>query len=130
MTPDCRAADFERAIQWQQFSRRSGFAEWLAAAKPTLAPRLELTARHGVREGQLVPLEFMFAIHDGFEAALRLDGWIVPLIARLQETKTVREIFEQARDADELPDGFPLEAFLDLINKLIERRFLHIPLPS
>ncbi len=126
MTPDARAAHFEHALAWQRFTRSSNFNVWLASSKPTLAPALELTARHGVRENQLVPLEFMFAIHDGFEAALRLDGWIIPLIARFQGSKSVRQIFDEAHAAAELPEGFPFEAFADLVQKMVERGFLKV----
>ena len=126
LTPAGRAADFERVLAWRRQCRQLGFKEWLARARPRLAPQLELTARHRVREGELVPAEFVFSIGGGFEAALRPDGWVVPLIARLEGKPSVQEVFDQAHAAGELPRDFPLKAFVGLVQKMIERGFLEV----
>ena len=123
------AADFDRLLAWRQHCRHPEFAAWLAESCPHLASRLVLTARHRVRNGQLVPSEFIFSIEAGFEAALRPDAWIVPLVARLEGETSVRQVFETARDADELPQGFTLEPFLDLVQRMIERGFLEVEFP-
>jgi methylase of polypeptide subunit release factors len=130
LTLDGRAADFERLLAWRRQRRAPEFAAWLRAARPRLAPTLELSVRHVLREGALVPAEFTFTVAEGFEAALRPEGWIVPLIARLHGAQSVAEIFEAARAADELPAGFPLEAFADLVGKMIERDFLRVDPPG
>ena len=76
-----------------------------------------------------MPSEFIFSIEAGFQAALRPDAWIVPLVARLEGAASVRQVFETARDADELPRGFTLEPFLDLVQRMIERGFLEVEFP-
>jgi hypothetical protein len=119
-----RAADFERVLQWRAFVREPDPVERLAGLQPALVRDLELTIRHVMKEGELVPAEFIFSIEAGFQAALRPDGWLVPLVARLNGTKTVRHVFEAAQAADELPAGFTLKAFTDLIGYMIERGFL------
>lgn len=124
------AADFERLLAWRHFCRQPGFREWLAGARPRLAPQLQLTARHVVQEGELVPAEFVFSIAGGFEAALRPDAWVVPLVARLDGKRSVAEVFEQARAAEELPQGFTLEAFASLAQTLIDRGFLEVEFPG
>jgi SAM-dependent methyltransferase len=124
-----RATDFERLLAWRHFSRQPGFGEWLASSCPRLAQQLELTVRHLVRDGELVPAEFVFSIAQGFEARLRPDGWVVPLLARLGANRSVKEVFDQARTADELPQGFTLEAFAGLVQTMIERGFLLVEFP-
>lgn len=124
------AAHFERLFAWRQFARQPGFAAWLPEARPRFASRLQLTARHLVQEGELVPAEFVFAIEDGLEAALRPDAWVVPLLARLNGKRSVREVFESARQADELPNGFRLSDFAGLVVNMIERGFLKVELPQ
>ena len=126
MTPSASVADFERLLSWRRQCAQPGFAEWLAKSRPRLAPGLELTARHVVQDGELVPAEFVFSVERGFQAALRPDAWVVPLVARLEGSRSVQEVFEAARTANELPDGFKLEAFLDLVRKMIERGFLEL----
>ena len=123
LTSAGRAADFERLLAWRQFSRQPNFGEWLAGSRPRPAARLLLTARHVVQDGELVPAEFVFSIEAGFSAALRPDAWVVPLAARLNGKKSVREVFEAAQQADELPEGFTLAAFMDLVERLLERGF-------
>lgn len=118
------AANFERLLAWRQHSRQPGFAEWLQQSRPSFAPRLQLTARHRVQEGELVPAEFVFSIEDGLEAALRPDMWVVPLLAQLNGKRSVREVFESAQQAGELPEGFRLEDFAGLVGSMIERGFL------
>jgi hypothetical protein len=88
-----------------------------------------LTVRHLVRDGELVPAEFVFSIAQGFEARLQPDGWVVPLLARLGANRSVKEVFDQARTADELPQGFTLDAFAGLVQTMIERGFLLIEFP-
>ncbi len=129
LTTDGVAKDFERLFRWREFSRSTGFGTWLAGSRPRLARRLELTARHVVVEGDLVPAEFVFSITNGLEASLRLDPWAVPLVARLTGTRTVAEVFEQARAADDLPPKFALEDFVNLVRLTIERGFLEVDLP-
>jgi hypothetical protein len=120
------AADFDRLLAWRRHCRQPDFAAWLAQARPRLAPRLVLTARNRVRNGQLVPSEFIFSIEAGFEAALRPDAWVVPLVARLEGETSVQQVFEAAGAASELPPGFTLEPFLDLVQRMIERGFLEV----
>jgi len=124
MTPSGSAADFLRLLAWRHHARQPGFPAWLASARPRFAPQLELNARHLVVEGELTPAEFVFSIQTGFHAALRPDAWVVPLLARLGGQLTVREVFDAARAADELPNGFTIEAFLELVGAMIEKGFL------
>lgn len=126
MTPTAVAHDFERLLAWRRHCRRPGIEDWLAESRPGFAPQLLLTARHVVREGALVPAEFVFEIEEGFRAALRPDAWVVPLVARLTGDKSVAQVFEAARAADELPEGFKLEDFVGLVRGMIDRGFLEV----
>ena len=122
-----RAADFERLLAWRQRRRQPGFSNWLAQSRPQLPAGLILTARHVVQDGDLVPAEFVFSIEAGFSAALRPDAWVVPLAARLNGKQTVQTVFAEAQAADELPAGFTLEAFLDLIQRMFDLGLLVLP---
>jgi len=51
------------------------------------------------------------------------------LVARLENTQSVEEVFEAARSADELPQGFTLDAFVGLVGRMIERGFLEVEFP-
>ena len=124
LTPAGRAADFERVLAWRELARRPDFSAWLVNLRPRLANQLELTIRHAMRDGELVPVQCTFAVEAGFQAALRPDGWIVPVVARLNGGKSVREIFEEARSANELPSAFTLDAFAGLVSQMITHGFI------
>lgn len=119
MAFDATAADFQRVFNWQAITRRPDFETWLAASRPRLAPGIELTVRHVVSEGQLVPAEFMFSRESGFPVRLKPDGFVVPLAARLNGQATVAEVFATAREADELPPGFRLQDFAGLVRMML-----------
>jgi hypothetical protein len=130
ITPDAGAKDFERLLEWRAFCRKPDFSNWLRQAKPRFAAHLELTARHLVRDGELVPAEFVFSIEGALQAALRPDAWMVPLLARLGGERSVAEIFEHALKTDELPQDFTLNAFAELVRTMIERGFLEVDVPQ
>jgi methylase of polypeptide subunit release factors len=129
ISPEAGAGDFERLLAWRHHARQPGFADWLARSKPGLAPHLELTARHVVRQNQLVPAEFVFSIEGALQTALRPDGWVVPLVARLDGKHSVAEVFETASKAEELPKGFTLQAFGGLAGTMIEMGLLEVEFP-
>jgi hypothetical protein len=104
-----------------------GFKEWLAQARLRLAPQLELRVRHIVHEGMLIPAEFIFEVDRPFACAMRIDGWVTPLIARLDGATTPSEIHAAALVKDELPTGFELSDFLELLATLIDRGYLLAP---
>ena len=76
-----------------------------------------------------MPAEFVFSIEGALQAALRPDGWMVPLVAGLEGQRSVEEVFETARKTGELPEGFTLDAFADLVRTMIERGFLEVEFP-
>lgn len=124
ITPQCNAADLLRLLEWRQKARSPEFLGALAAARPKLAPKLELNVRHLNCDGELTPAEVVFSVSGAFEAAIKPDAWVAPLIARLNGKLSVREVYDQAAAADELPAGFPFEAFADLVRIMVERSLL------
>jgi hypothetical protein len=60
---------------------------------------------------------------------LRPDGWIVPLLARLNGTQSPGELFETSRQAGELPEGFGLEPWLELVARMIGMGLLEVSFP-
>jgi methylase of polypeptide subunit release factors len=120
LTAEASWPDLARVLDWREKCRAPGFLQEFAASCPRLAPKLEVTARHVVEDGELVPAEFVFRIADGIQAALRPDPFVVPLIARLDGRRSVADVFAAAQADDALPDGFALDAFCDLVRVMVE----------
>jgi SAM-dependent methyltransferase len=127
MSPQATANDFFQLFAWRARTRLSNFRDWLAHSQPRPAPELELTARYRVTKGELSPREFVFSIDGRFRAAMRPDGWLVPLIARLTGQRTVAQVYEQARADNEILVGFSLDDFLRLVSRLVENGIFLIP---
>jgi SAM-dependent methyltransferase len=124
-----RAADFARVLDWRHHCRQPGLTPWLAASRPRLAPGLQLAAHHRVHHGKLVPAESVFSIETFFPYALRVDSWVVPLLAQLDGQRSLGEVFDSAWGEGRLPKGFPLMAFADLAKKMIEHGLLEVDFP-
>lgn len=124
-----RAQDFVRVLAWRHHCRQPGLTPWLAAARPRLASGVQLTAHHRVHDGQLVPTEAVFSIETVFPYALRVDSWVVPLVAQLNGQRSLGEIFNAAWGEGQLPKGFPLMAFADLARMMIEHGLLEVDFP-
>jgi hypothetical protein len=130
MTSSVSAADFERVLAWRHHSRTPNFRQWLATSRPRLAPALQLNVQHVVRETGLVPGDHIFRVEGAFQAALQVDGWMVPMIARLNGQHPIAEVFNAARAAGQLRKGFTIDVFADLVALMIQRGFLEADLPE
>jgi SAM-dependent methyltransferase len=119
--------DFDGLLDWHRRSVQPGYLESLADLHPTLSPHLQVNVSHRVQNGALVPVEFMLETSRPFETATRLEGWMVPLMARFDGHQSSREVHESARIARQIPAAFGLEDFLKLVALLIERGYLVVP---
>jgi hypothetical protein len=63
---------------------------------------------------------------SAFETALRPDKFVIPALRRFDGRRSVADVFHGARKAREFPDGFPLEAFSDLVRLMVEQGLLTI----
>lgn len=124
------AGDFERICAWRQHRRRPQFPDWLAAARPRLCPQLESNVRSVVRDGVIVPVSAVLSATAPLAATVQPDVWIARLLERLEGTQTVAQTFEAAQRVGQVPADFTLAAFVDLIDKMIERGLLDLEVPT
>jgi hypothetical protein len=120
MTPEAAFADFSQLLALRERFRQPGAMEALAETRPRLAPALELRARHVVAKGEFVPAEFVFSLESRFGGALRLEGFLIPMVARLNGGQSLRSVFDDVSRAGELPSGFSLSNFLRLAYNMLE----------
>lgn len=130
MSMDTGIRDFDHLRRIRRARNEPGFENWLTDQKPRLAAELELKARHIVRQGELVPAEFVFSVEKPLPTALRTDGFVVPLIARLNGQFSVRQVYDYAMQNNELPAGFPLDGYVGLVASMIEEGLLQVDLAN
>jgi hypothetical protein len=117
-------SDFEWAFAWHLRRAGADFLSELAGAKPRLSPNLRVKVMHDVIEGELVPTEFTLETDKPFLFALKADGLTVTVLTRFNGALTTNEIYETAREAEELPAGVKLEDFLKHAAFLVDHGFL------
>ena len=120
------AADFDRLLAWRRQRRTTAFRDWMKLAKPRLAPDLEIVDRQVVRNGALVAGETTMKAECAFSTSLRLDAWVIPMIASFKGSHSVEQVFSKARRGSQSPGDFTLRAFIDLVAMMIEYGFLDV----
>jgi hypothetical protein len=129
MSAAATAADFERIFAWRRWRRSPEFAAWLAAARPRPFPQLESNIRYAVRNGALVPISALLTAKQPLAAAVQPDAWVAPLLERLDGANSIAQAFAVAR-AGAIPAELTLAAFVDLVDRLIERGLFDIDIPG
>ena len=116
--------DFEAAFSTHDRLSQPNFLASLEEATPRLSPRLEVKVTHVVHKGSLVPADFLFEIDKPFEAHVRFDSWMVPLLVRLDGKTKLAKIYENARNETSIPEEFKLENFAVLVARALEMGFI------
>jgi len=119
--------DFFRALRWHDRCGQDGFTAWLEGARLRMSPHLEVRVRHVVQENVLLPAEFIFETDRPFAAVVRFDGWVAPLVARFNGTRTPAQVHADARRDEAMPSNFHLPDFIKLLALLVEKGFLVPP---
>lgn len=127
LSEETKGPDIEAAFGLHQRLLDHAFLSELAHMRLRLAPRLQVVVTHVVREGALVPAEYIFETDKPFTARGRIDVWMIPMFVRFDGERSPREIYDLAKAEGELPDGFMFEDFLGLLARMIERGFLVLP---
>lgn len=115
LNSETTGTDFEGAFILHDRMSQPDFVAGLSDARPQLAPQLRVKITHVVSEGVLVPAEFTFETDRPFETAARFEGWMVPLLARLNGQTTLAAIHEEAKARSEMPADFELKDFCGLV---------------
>ena len=129
MLSRARASDFDRLFAWRARRRAPVFSDWMKVAKPRLVPHLEINSRELTQNGALVVEQTMLRAECGFSAVLRLESWVIPMIASLTGNQTVEMVFAAAHRSNQSPSNFTLSAFVDLVAMMIELGFLEVDSP-
>jgi hypothetical protein len=119
--------DLEQAFALHDRLSDARFPEHLEAIKPKLSPHLRVRVTHVVSAGSLVPAEFLLEVDRPFIARGAVDGWMLPLVARLDGRTTSAEVYDKAKTEGTVPAGFELRTFTGMLARMIERGFLTLP---
>ncbi|HVG20391.1 MAG TPA: methyltransferase [Blastocatellia bacterium] len=123
---ETRGTHIEWALRWHRARARADSPQKIAYSRPRLSPRLQVRTTHVVKDGALVPSNFVFETEVPFPIATRLDPWIVPVIAEFNGSYTPAHLYESASSNSLLPEALTRADFIDLVALLVERGYLDV----
>lgn len=119
LSPATDGAAIDRTFAWHRRLLSPAAAPELAAAVPRLSPHLQVKVTHGVREGELVPLEFLLEADQPFQTAIRAEPWLVSALLRCDGSRSIAALYQEAHSSAALPAGFQLDDFAALMAVLV-----------
>jgi carbamoyltransferase len=129
-------ACFDWALDWYRWrAEREASAELeqaISNARPRFARDFRVDVAYMVREGTLVASDVVLKSDRPFEAATRVDLWVMPVVANFNGERTVAEVYQTARECSELPESLSFGDFTALVANMIGRGYLETderPLP-
>lgn len=110
MTADTRPNDVEWLLDWE---REAGHLD--LALIPSLSEAAELSVRHAVRNGELIPVEYEFSSVRPFAVQMECRGWLAQLAAQCKGGSTIGDIKALVLEKT----GMPEEQFVAAMRALI-----------
>jgi len=116
-------AETEWALAWNTAAASLG-AEALLASRLGVSPELNLAVLHKVREGSLVPEEFMLRVNYPFDAECKCPRWCAGLVAACDGSRTAGETLETLKANGVVDSQTEASEFADVIRVLLGSGFL------
>ena len=106
-------------------------AAWKAGARlldsrPSKSDHLHLAVLHSVRDGELVPEEFMFRVTHPFEGECKCAAWIAALVGRCDGETSGWSLFEDLKQAGTIHPESSADEFALVLRALVSAGYLEI----
>jgi SAM-dependent methyltransferase len=132
LSPRTDGSSFEWALRWYRWraeqQAQGCLSQVLLDARPRLGARLRARVTYSPDQGRasLGVSEIVLQSDRPFRASTGIEPWMFSLVGEFGRGRTAREVYEAARAAGELPDGFGLDDFATLVAMMIERGYLEV----
>jgi SAM-dependent methyltransferase len=114
----------ERLVDFEARATGSGFSAWYSEVRPKVPRRVRMQIVHRFIDGEVRPEECVLRVDAPFEVECRIEPWTVYVLSRADGSRTVAELYEDARSRELLPEAGTLEEFADLIRTLQSGGFI------
>jgi len=118
------AATMEWFLWWEAETRLKSTLESMLGSKPFAASGMEITMRHVLRDGELVPEEFKVSLKRPFEVDFKVQPWMTLLLTSCDGKKTVIELHELSQQNEWIAPQTPVMEFCGLLATFISAGFL------
>jgi hypothetical protein len=113
-------------LSWETAAVKPEFANILAEMRPTAAPSLELHTVHRMKEGDLLPQQFMLHTEYPFSVDCRVQPWMGFLLPQCDGKMTVGQLLEFCQRNNFVQPETPRAEFVKLLMVFIECGFLEV----
>ncbi len=110
----------------QSSSTAGRLARVLLDARPRLGSRLRARVTYAPTNGSLDVSEIVLQADRPFRSSTGIEAWMLQLIGGFGHGHTAQEVYDAARAAGELPEGFGPNDMATLVAMMVERGYLEI----
>jgi SAM-dependent methyltransferase len=130
LSPRTDGSCFEWALRWYRWraerEAEGGLSRALLDSRPRLGSRLRARVTHAPQAGGFAVTEILLQSDRPFRSATGIEPWMFQLVEGFGQGRTAREVYETARSAERLPEGFGLDDFATLVAMMVERGYIEV----
>jgi methylase of polypeptide subunit release factors len=112
------ATELSRLVRAAEESASSEALDRLLDSRPVLQPHVSLKSEHGREDGEWAMRSCALATEVPFDVGLPCPPAMLPLVGRMNGTRTVRELYEDASREGTLTDDAKIERLASYIHML------------
>jgi SAM-dependent methyltransferase len=130
LSPLTDGASFAWLLHWlrwrETIEARGELGCELLRIMPCLSPHLRVNVAYVPQADGLTVADVVLETDRPFAAATRIDPWMFALVARFDGAHAAEAVYESARDAAQLAEGFGPSDYTALVAMLVERGYVEV----
>ena len=130
LSPSTDGSCFEWALRWHRWraEQEAGgrLSQALLDSRPRLGSQLRARVTYAPRDGTLAVTEIVLKSDRPFRSVTGIEPWMLQLVRGFGQGLTARAVYEAARGAGQLPEGFGPDDFATLVAMMVERGYLEV----
>jgi SAM-dependent methyltransferase len=125
--PDSGPRESEWALNWNSAASQAGAADLVLNSGPKLSPHLYLAVLHSVKDGGLVPEEFLMRVRHPFESECKCPVWVARMLSHCTGERTGAELLEFLKQNEIIQQDAEPGEFAEILRALITSGFMDVP---
>lgn len=130
LSPLTDASSFEWLLRWlrrrETLEACGELERELLRVAPRLSKQLRMNVAYVPQANGLTVADVVLEADQPFAAATRIDPWMFALMARFNGEQTAEAVYESARAAGQMPEGFGCSDFTALVAMMTERGYVEV----
>ena len=124
--PQSGRAEIEWLLAWETAAMEYGCEQLLASSHPRVSKDLTLRVSHRIRQGEMVPANFMLLTDYPFCVECEVQPWVGFLLARSNGSATALQLFDYCKENVLIHPESTFSEFASLLRTLVAGGFLEL----